>query len=362
MKRVICVLLSCMLCGMSLTGCSFFDRTFSSVKVHQEQSASDEDASILRAEDYTDLVSCVQHFVAMGQVSGTVHVYKYPGDLAEDLEKACNEVCTEDPLGAYALNDISYSYNRIVSYYECSFQFDYRRSAEQMAAISTAYGNAAIRDLLCARLSSFSENLAIRTSSYYADVSELYVLAQEAYYSAPETALGYPRITISVYPDSGEVRIVEISIDYSLSAEVLKEQAASVTAAAAELAGRESGATETVAWLLYSRLASRTEYVPDGSASVYDALCAGAADSEGLALAYEVLCSQAGVPCSMVQGTLAGEPHCWNRITLDGTVWNADLTRGDTEETLLHTDSEFSEAGYQWAQEDEAAQRINEAD
>ena len=81
------VLLVCALALTALTGCgSIFDRRYSSVTTHQEQSASEEDASILRAETYADLVSCVQHFVSMGQPSGTVHVYKYSGDIEADLE------------------------------------------------------------------------------------------------------------------------------------------------------------------------------------------------------------------------------------------------------------------------------------
>ena len=89
MKRILSLLLCGTLYAGLLCGCaSVFDRGYYSVTPHQEQSASDEDASILRAENYTDLVSCVQHFVSMGQASGTVHVYKYPGDITADLKRA----------------------------------------------------------------------------------------------------------------------------------------------------------------------------------------------------------------------------------------------------------------------------------
>ena len=216
MKRILSLLLCGTLCAGLLCGCaSVFDRGYYSVTPHQEQSASDEDASILRAENYTDLVSCVQHFVSMGQASGTVHVYKYPGDITADLKRACSEVRTEDPLGAYALNSVDYSCNRIVSYYECTFNFLYRRTPEQIAAITTAYGTATIRDLLQDKLSSFATSLTIRTSDYYADRASLYTLVQEAYYADPLTAQDYPRVTVAIYPDSGDVRIVEFNFTYS---------------------------------------------------------------------------------------------------------------------------------------------------
>ena len=77
MKRLTALLLCIVLLLTTLTGCgSIFNRSYASVTPHQEQAASDEDASILRAETYAELVSCVQHFVSMGQNIGTIHVYQ----------------------------------------------------------------------------------------------------------------------------------------------------------------------------------------------------------------------------------------------------------------------------------------------
>ncbi len=339
---------------LGLTGCgSIFDRRYSSVTTHQEQAAAEEDSSILRAENYADLVSCVQHFVSLGQTTGTVHVYKYSGDIASDLEAACTEVCTEDPLGAYALYSITYEYSRIISYYECTFTFVYRRSAADIASIVSAYGNGTIRDLIQETLAAFSTSLTIRTASFYTESARLYALVQEAYYASPGTALGYPGVSITVYPDSGETRIVEFTFSYAGSQAVLTQQAGEVAAQAAALVGQDTAGDGTVAWLLYSRLLGQCEYQPDGPSDVYSALCLGGADSEGLALAYNLLCQQAGITCVLVQGTLEGQPHCWNLITLDdGVSWQVDLTRNDPETQFLYNDAAMSAAGYNWSQED----------
>lgn len=347
------VLLVCALALTALTGCgSIFDRRYSSVTTHQEQSASEEDASILRAETYADLVSCVQHFVSMGQPSGTVHVYKYSGDIEADLEKACTEVCTEDPLGAYALNSIDYSYSRIISYYECTFNFSYRRDVSEIASIVSAYGNGSIRDLIQGKLTTFDNTLVIRTSSFYTERSNLYTLVQEAYYSSPGTAMGYPDVSISIYPQEGETRIVEFSFTYEWTQATLKQRSEEVASAAAALVGQDTAADATVAWLLYSRLLQQTVYRSDGSANVYSALCLGSANSEGIALAYSLLCQQSGITCRLVKGTLAGEPHCWNIITLGDTSWHLDVSRSDPEGAFLHGDATMAELGYNWSQED----------
>lgn len=354
MKRVIAAALLCaLLCGVG-TGCGgIFNRSYSSVTPHQEQAASDEDAAVLRAENYADLVSCVQHFVSMGQATGTVHVYKYSGDIEADLEAAAAEVLTEDPLGAYALKNIEYRYSRIVSYYECSFDFTYRRTREDMASIVSAYGTAAIRNLLQQTMANFNYTLTIRTSSYYVDQSSLHALAREAYYSSPATALGYPGIAISVYPETGNTRIVEINFTYDyLNRETMLQWSQEVTAAAAQMAGQDTAADRNVAWQLCSRLADNTDFNPEGSSSVYSALCQGQADSEGIALAYLLLCRQANIPCQLVQGTLDGVPHWWNLITLEDVSWQLDVTSGDGAEGFLHTDGEMEASGYNWSRED----------
>lgn len=353
MKRILCAVLACALALGGLTGCgSPFDRDYSSVTAHQEQAASDEDASILRAETYTDLVSCVQHFVSMGQTSGTVHVYKYSGDIDADLAAACSEVRTEDPLGAYALKDIEYHFSRIVSYYECTFDFTYRHTMADMNSIVSVYGRGAIRDQLQEALSSFAPTLTIYTSSFYTDRASLYALAQEAYYASPGTAMGYPGISIASYPESGDARIVEFTFQYDLTRDTLTKRAEEAAAAAAGIVGQDTAADETVAWLLYSRLLEQTVYSQDSQPSVYSALCLGSANSEGIALAYSFLCQQVGIPCQLVQGTLDGVPYCWDLITLEDVSWQVDLTRSDPENAFLHNDATMSAAGYSWSQED----------
>lgn len=355
MKRILSLLLCSALVLTALTGCSsIFDRSYSSVTPHQEQAASDEDASILRAESYTELVSCVQHFVSMGQTSGTVHVYQYSGDIDADLQTACNEVLNDDPLGAYALDDISYTCARIVSYYECAFTFSFRHSLSDISSIKSAYGWGAIRDLMSETMSNFDTTLTLRTSSFYADTTELYSLAQAAYYDTPSAALGFPSVSITVYPnssDSGRYRVVEITFAYSNLKTTLQKRAESVAARAAQLSGSESAADFTVATLLRSRLLDFAQYDENGSSSVYNVLCLGSGNSEGFAMSYVLLCRQSGITCQLVQGTLNGVPHDWNIITLNGQSWHMDLTLGD-EDGARYTDAEMTAMGYQWSQDD----------
>ncbi len=351
-RRTIALILT--LCALlSLPGCgSLFDRTDFAVAPHQEQSAIQEDGSILHAENYANLVSCVQHFVFMGQQEGKVRVYKYSGDIESDLRTACREVLTEDPLGAYALSDISFTYDRIVSYYECTFHFVFRRTKQEISSIVNAYGDTSIRKEIKKAMSGFDSTLTFRTANYYADRTNLYKLAQEAYYASPATAMGYPSVSISLFPESGDVRIVEMQFSYDHSPEEMKQHADEVAAAAARIMGLETATNGSVAELLCARLLQAVTYAPDGGSSVYDALCLGSANSEGLALSYQLLCKQADIPCQIVQGTLSGIPHCWNIVEADGAHWHVDLTRGAAPQERLRSDADMTSNGYYWSKDD----------
>ena len=117
--------------------------------------------------------------------------------------------------------------------------------------------------------------------------------------------------------------------------------------------GQESAADNTVAWLLYSRLLGQTDYSPEGASDIYSALCLGTADSEGMALAYSLLCQQSGITCLLVQGTLNGQPHCWNLITMeDRGLLAGGRDPGRSGGNFLHNDETMAAISYNWSQED----------
>ena len=72
----------------------------------------------------------------------------------------------------------------------------------------------------------------------------------------------------------------------------------------------------------------------------------GAANAEGTALAYALLCREGGLACQVVEGTLEGEPHFFNAVTFsDGTTEYRDLT---ATLTTLTTPEDMVDRGYLW--------------
>lgn len=350
-KSCLALLLAC--CLLALTGCSsLLEREYRSVSRHVSQTADTEDTSVLRVEHYSDLVNSVQFFVTLGEEEGVVHLYQYSGDVEQDVAEACQEVLTQDPLGAWALLDIDWSCSRIVSYYECTFTFHYRHTVEEMASIRTAVGTTAIRDAMEQSLTGYAPTLVLKTSRYYAQKELLFSLLQEAYYANPAYALGYPSVSISLYPQEGQStqQIVELAFSYGQSQARLQAQAEEVAAAAAALVGPAPAQGETGLWLLCSRLADRIDYDPEGFASVYAALVEGSVNSQGAALAYQLLCDQAGFSCQTVQGTLDGSPHWWNLVETEGVWQHVDVTAGLGQAEFLRSDGQMEER-YTWDRE-----------
>lgn len=341
MKRLVCLLLCCVL---PLTGCAaMLERSYTSETVHNRAPTTEEDSSILRAEDYQDLVSAVYYVVSQGAETGTIRLYNYNREVEADLAAACLEVVQEDPLGAYAVDYIKYDYSHIVSYYEATVQITYRRTPEQVGAIVSATGSSAIRAELREALAEFRPEVVLRIS-YFTEGTDLEQLLREAYYDTPAAAMGLPQAEINVYPDRGSQRVVEVLLTYPIEAEEARTQREVLTKAAQEFVQEQGGAAlETIC----AHVRSEADYDPEGGATAYAALITGQADSEGFALAVSLLCQTAGIDATVVEGTRDGAPWFWNRVQMEEGPRYLDSVNG----TDLRTGEELQDLGYSWLDE-----------
>ena len=189
-----------------------------------DQTADTGDATALRAEGYADLVSSAQYFVTMGAATGTVHLYQYTGDIEQAVNNACDAILYSDPVGAYALRDVTCEYTHIVSYYECVFTYRYRRTMDQIAAIQPVNGKAAFRREVAAALTGFAGQLVLKSSSYYDSAETVQREIWEVYYDTPEAALAPPKITVQLYPNRGAARVVEINLDWGLAQMCIRDR------------------------------------------------------------------------------------------------------------------------------------------
>lgn len=333
----------------ALSGCSaMLEREYQSVEPHVRLSVAEDDSSAVWAESYSELQGAILAQVKACQEVGVIRLKNWKGDVEEQLTRACDEVSHSDPLGAYAVDRIQHSFTRMVSYYEATITIDFRRTAEQIAAVTTVTGSGAIRAELVDALDGFVTETAFQINYFDETQDADYIrgLIREAYYDLPAAALGMPEVEVQLYPDQGSRRVVEVLLTYPEDPKTLQSKRVRLETAATDLAEPyRSGGLEdtTLAHALFSAL--RAESAPaDGGATAYHALVEGKADSEGMALAYKELCGLTGLECRIVEGALGETPRFWTIVTLEEGSRHLD----PSGEGALRTDAQMAQAGYTW--------------
>ncbi len=331
-----------------LSGCSLFNnRSYYSVTTHVEQRVSEDDPSVLRAETYQELVSAILHFVSEGAETGTVRLYQYTGDVESDLDSASKEILEADPLGAYALYTISHEYSRIVSYYECSFEFTYRHTVDEIAAISTVTTTVSLREHLQQAMDDFEPSVAFRTN-LRATEEQIRDMVEQYYEKTPQLALGRPEVQVNYFEGAGDSRrIIEVQFLYELSRSQAQARRDYVLSSVAQLVyGFEP--TRADLWLTYELLSDRRTVEEDGSDSIYEYLYNRSGSDEAAAMAALLLCQQLGLEGQLVQGTgQEGEIHTWLVVCVEESWCHLDPSAENTEANFLRSDGEM-EALYSW--------------
>jgi len=351
----------CLCLSLSLTGCAaMLERDYLSVTPHARLPAAADDSTTVWVETYPELVDAIFSLVSEHRESGVIRLRNWKGNVRQNLSDACDEVSHDDPLGAYAVDRIKPEFVRIATYYEATVSIDYRRTAEQVASVNTVAGSGAIRGELRDALTSFVPETAFRVNYFDQAQGDDYIprLIRQAYYDSPAAALGLPEAVVNLYPESGQQRVVEVLFTYPEEPELLREKSQALTSAAQVLVDpyRTGLRDSALIPVLYRALREHTGLgeaqdaplpAPSVSGSTaYAALVEGQADSEGLALAYKLLCDLAGVECTVVDGTLEGTPRFWTIVTVEQNVHrHVDPSRA---EGLLLTDTQMSESGFVW--------------
>ncbi|MCI7659654.1 transglutaminase domain-containing protein [Flintibacter sp.] len=346
MRKMMCAVMAALM--LLSTGCSsMLNRDYSSVTVHSATPTAEGDANTMRVQNYQELVNALIYLINQGEESGSIRYSGEEADFKKLMDEACLEVKQEDPLGAYAVDYIKYSVISIVGSYEADVQITYRRTREQVASIVDATGAAAIRSELSRALSSFDTEVVLRISYFEEDEAYIQQLVRQAYLSNPATALDFPDAQVAMYPESGQQRIVEVTLTYHQSLQTLESWRNSLSREAericqplTELTIKEKldGITGT--------LQSLGAYSAQGGSTAYDALLGGGGDSQGVALAFSLLCRQVGITCSVVDGQKNGQSHFWNVVQTASGYRHVDLSRAGS--VTYNVDQTMTQQGYVW--------------
>ena len=355
MKRLALALLLCLLAGM-LAGCGSVYKAdyYHETDVVFPEPPQDETspADKVTVADALQLRAELLDMVYAGQSERRIAFDSdYAGDPRADLEAACGTMHREDALWAYCVQNARFEVSHIVTHDEAAVHIDYAESALPVGEVLQLNYAAGLEKILHGALESDSRRLVILigNSRYSADAMDDLVSA--VYRADPACAAVAPQADVYMYSGAGRQRLYDIELDYRVDDETLRARRAELDAVDSEAmlgADRSEGMR---ALALARVLTENCELTAlSGHNSAWDALIAGQADSEGLALAYVLLCAQQNIPCQIVQGQHQRQEHFWNIIELEGQHYHVDLSAcllGGIETGFLLNDENMWTA-YRW--------------
>lgn len=333
-----------------LFGCSLLPTEYLSVKDYTEDVQTDSYELTGAIDNYSELKRALMGMVQRHEENGKLTFSNYDGTVSDDIAIACWEVKSETALGAYAVDYMSYEINRIVSYFEAEVFITYRRTQEQVDSIATLSTSYSLDEVLENTIRAFEPQLTVKLNSASLTAETIEQKVSAFFMASPIAVVTEPKLSVSVYPESGIERIFEISINYGHSAEELQQMKQELINAVVLRAAETSQHTmDDAAAQLARALAEDCELLPQGGSDELDSTAYGAvvnkrADSRGMALAYMALCIADGIDCVVVEGRLNKETHYWNIVTINGVSRHIDASAGDID---LRSDAEVLDR-YWW--------------
>ena len=323
LQAAVCLLL-CAGCGSAFERDYYYEAAYSG----DFGNVSDYAAEI---RNYSMLKTAVTGMISRHEEQGEFRLSNYNGNPSEDLAAACYEIKSANPLGAFAVESLSYDTSYVVSYYVANIYISYKRTAEEIADITYVGTPEELDTLLGQRLYDFSEGSVVRIYSAQVDEAAIVDMVRRHYYDDPVPLVTEPEVTVESYPAEGANRVYDIQFRFGLS----QPQTVPLSAVLENrLDAMASSMTETEKPALALEAAERLSILCSSGEGEYAATAYGAvveqtADSKGFAVAYRALCRRLDIPCLVVEGSVGAmgtQPHFWNIITLEDECYHVDVS------------------------------------
>ena len=341
-------LLPLLLIILLLCGCSHLaEGEYQVVTDHVETGMNPETSGrIFEVHTYSGLKRAIQDLVNNGTEDGIVRAVEYSGIIRDDISKACLEVARSSPMGAYAVEYMTHSVNRILSYDEVSIHIHYKLSQEEILEVRSVSSLSDFYARIDEGLDSGKEYLALQIATLALNDRNIKNYVSGYYQQHPDGLLSLPDISISFYPSEEYVqKIITLTLDYHVSPEDRTVMLSELrTRAEALTRGIDHSSPEYASMRCCSAVAEAIVRPSIRGRTAYDVLINGSGNSEGCAMAYQLLCSMCGVPCQVISGRLNSDTHYWNLILLDGDYYHVDCSacvEGGMEAGFLKQDSDL---------------------
>ena len=345
MKRVLLPLLlaQCLLLG----GCGWLNGSYISVTPHEAPKQVSHTESI-SAANYWEFLSALKQIVAAGTEVTAVRVENYPETALEDgVRRAVHNVTHNDPIGAYAVENIQYEIGSSSGLPAVSITVTYRHNSTELQRICRAEKIDQAQTVAANALESYEPGVVLLVNQY--EDTDFSQFVQDYASDHPETVMEVPQVTQALY-GTGDSRVVELIFSYQTSRDSLRRMQTQVKPVFESAVLYVSGDGDDYQKFsqLYAFLMERFDYKLETSITPsYSLLRHGIGDSRAFAQVYAAMCRDAGLTCVTVTGTRDGEPWTWN-IILDGEeYYHVDLLRCSERGKYRELTDEEME-GYVW--------------
>ncbi len=346
MKRTLIFI--CTFC-LLLSGCSgILDGRYVSVESHPIETVESEDNASV--SNYAGLLTVLQDMVAEGTESGIISVARYDQkNVGPHMEDAVDHILHQDPIGSYAVSEITYELGTSAGQNAVSVTISYVRDRTEIKKIQYPKDREQAEATIINALNSFENSVVL----YVQDYEETDFVQWVAAYAAanPDKVMELPEVTANLYPESGSTRVVELKFAYQNTKDSLlamQETVSRIFAAAVMYTGNE-GQQQDLYYSLYVLLMGRSHsfQIETSITPAYSLLQHGVGDSRAFATVYAAMSTRTGLECYTVTGTRSGEPHYWNIICCDGVYYHLDLLESyEKDRFTLRLDDEMN--GYVW--------------
>lgn len=204
MKRA-CFLFILILC-LTLTGCSWFDGSYVSVNPHWEPHQAAQ-SDVLSASDYPSLMKALKEMISKGTASAPIVVADYTiGSVDRGMTAAIEFMKTVDPIGAYAVEDITYEQGTSGGLAALAVNVTYRHSFAEIQRVRTVTNVSQAEELVAEALETCATGVVIHVKDY--SVTDFAQVVQDYATLHPELVMEVPQVTEVLY-GSGRPRVVE---------------------------------------------------------------------------------------------------------------------------------------------------------
>lgn len=318
--------------ALLLPGCGWSGRRMVWVTAHRQQQQEIQTEAVYAA-NYPELRKAMEDIISTGAETATILVPDYPTNLLDiGMDRACEYVQKEYPIGAYAVNKLSYEIGTSMGKSAVAVSIGYRHGWAEIQRIRSASSEEEARSIITDALERFDSGVVmLQDECVMLDSTQL---VQDFVREYPQVMMEQPQVTQSVY-GRGAQRVVELIFTYQTDRESLRRMQAQVKpmfdAAPVYVSG--DGEPRQKFAQLYAFLMERFDYKVETSITpTYSLLRHGVGDSRAFATVYAAMCRAAGLECLVVSGTHSGEPWVWNIVGDGEGYYHVDLLRCSAEE------------------------------